>query len=101
MSWDQQQLVNAFNTVTLTPPPAPAEWYFDSGAGSHMATDSGILTSSSFSFNPPNIVVGNESLLPITSTGSLRFPLSVMGLFSPLPLPAHFVSLRPWSSRSK
>jgi len=100
MSWDQQQLVNAFNIVTLTPPPAPAEWYFDSGAGSHMATDSSILTSSS-SFNPPNIVVGNGSLLPITSTGSLRFPLSVMGLFSPLPLPAHFVSLRPWSSRSK
>lgn len=58
----------------LAPPPTPTEWYFDSGTGSYMAMHSGILTSSTTSFNPPNIVIGNGSVLPVTSTGCLSFP---------------------------
>ncbi|XP_012700662.1 uncharacterized protein LOC101766505 [Setaria italica] len=40
-SFDQASLVNNFNTMTLTPPSTPTEWYADSGAGSHMTAHSG------------------------------------------------------------
>lgn len=47
------------------------EWYFDSGASSHMT--SYLNTLSHYSppqfAPPPSIVVGNGSLLPITTTG--------------------------------
>ncbi|XP_066374614.1 DNA-directed RNA polymerase II subunit rpb1-like [Miscanthus floridulus] len=39
-SWDQTSLVNNFNTMSLTPPTNPAEWYADSSAGSHMTAHS-------------------------------------------------------------
>lgn len=70
-SWDQAALANAFKTMTLSPPPS-GEWYIDSGASNHMTSDPGNL---SVAYPPPlssptSIVVGNGSLLPITSTGS-------------------------------
>ncbi|XP_040377929.1 uncharacterized protein LOC121055704 [Oryza brachyantha] len=39
-AWNQDSLVQNFNTMTLHPP-APSEWYADSGAGSHMTADAG------------------------------------------------------------
>ncbi|XP_072146642.1 uncharacterized protein [Setaria viridis] len=39
-AWTQDSLAQSFNTMTLTPP-APSEWYADSGAGSHMTADAG------------------------------------------------------------
>ncbi|XP_062206168.1 uncharacterized protein LOC133908060 [Phragmites australis] len=38
--WDQTALANNFNTMTLTPPPT-TNWYMDSGASSHMTSNSG------------------------------------------------------------
>jgi hypothetical protein len=73
-SWDQASLTSNFNAMTLTPPNS-AEWYADSGAGSHMTAQPGILSSPkppSLS-GPSSIIVGNGSLLPITSTGSYSF----------------------------
>lgn len=69
-TWDQMSLANAFNTMTLTPPPN-TDWYMDSGASAHMTSDAGNL-SPSFppkSLTPSSIVVGDGSLLPVTSTG--------------------------------
>src|SRR6185503_12745261 len=47
-------------------------WYFDLGATSHMASHSDILSHTSPMRYPTtsSIVVGNGSLLPVTSTGA-------------------------------
>jgi hypothetical protein len=61
--------------MSLTQPPQ-RDWYFDTGATSHMASDTGILSS----FSPPpahspsSIVVGNGNLLPVTATGTTHLP---------------------------
>ncbi|XP_039778489.1 uncharacterized protein LOC120645819 [Panicum virgatum] len=39
-TWDQRSLASAFSTMTVTPP-SDGDWYFDSGASSHMASDAG------------------------------------------------------------
>ena len=72
--WNQHALANSFNTMTLTPS-SSGEWYMDSGAHAHMMSSSGNLSSSSPpSLNcPPNIIVGNGSLLPVISTGHTSF----------------------------
>jgi hypothetical protein len=36
--WDQQSLAPAFSTTSLNQPPSQ-DWYFDSGATSHMNSD--------------------------------------------------------------
>jgi hypothetical protein len=73
-SWDQASLTSNFNTMSLTPPNS-VEWYADFGAGSHMTAHSGILSSPRLPSlsSPSSIIVGNGSLLPITSTGSYSF----------------------------
>ncbi|KAG8047502.1 hypothetical protein GUJ93_ZPchr0008g12771 [Zizania palustris] len=69
-SWDQQSLANSFNTMTLTPR-AITTWDVDSGASNHMTLDSGNISM----FRPPtsaipsSIIVGNGSILPVTSVG--------------------------------
>ena len=72
-SWDQRSLASSFNTMTLQPP-RNNDGYFNSGASSHMASDAGILSTSSQSPVHSSIVVGNGSLLPVTSTGSASLP---------------------------
>jgi hypothetical protein len=44
--WDQHSLASAFSTVSLNQP-QNTDWYFDSGATSHMTSDAGILSSTS------------------------------------------------------
>ncbi|XP_039817989.1 formin-like protein 3 [Panicum virgatum] len=39
--WDPHSLANAFSTVSLTPPPSSSDWVIDSGASSHIASNSG------------------------------------------------------------
>ena len=58
--------------MTLQQPQQPTDWYFDSGATSHMTSRSDSLshfTSPRYP-TPTSIVVGNGSLLPVTSTGT-------------------------------
>jgi hypothetical protein len=73
-AWNQDSLVQSFNTMSLTPP-TPSEWYADSGAGSHMTADAGKLSAilSPSSLTPSSIIVGNGALLPVTATGSHTF----------------------------
>ena len=58
--------------MTLQQPQQSTDWYFDSGATSHMTSRPDTL--SRFTFprypTPTSIVVGNGSLLPVTSTGT-------------------------------
>jgi hypothetical protein len=74
-AWNQDSLVQNFNTMTLTPPPAPSKWYADSGAGSHMIADAGKISTLSLpTFSTPSsIIVGNGALLPVTAIGSHTF----------------------------
>jgi hypothetical protein len=72
--WDLQQLATNFQTTTLQHP-QQQEWFFDTGASSHMNSDAGILSHlSSSNHLPSNIVVGNGNLLPVTSTGTTQLP---------------------------
>jgi len=61
--------------MSLNQPPRQ-DWYFDTGATSHMAFDAGILStlSSPTRHSPSFIVVGNGNLLPVTSTGTTHLP---------------------------
>ena len=77
LGWDQNMLAQSFNTMTLNPPTS-TEWYLDSGATSHMTSDAGNLSVSyppSY-FTPSNIIIGNGSFLPVTSTCATFFPLA-------------------------
>jgi hypothetical protein len=77
-SWDTQSLASAFSTTTLQQPPTN-EWYFDSGATSHMRSSSSSLSHFSFPWypTPSSIVVGDGSLLPVVGTGSTELPHSL------------------------
>jgi len=69
-SWDPTALASAFSTTSLTPPTSN-EWYFDSGATSHMTSQSSLSHVLLPRYpTPSSIVVGNGSLLPVTATGS-------------------------------
>ena len=61
--------------MTLTPPPSNAEWYADSGAASHMTSNTGNISAIQppSSSTPSSIIVGNGSLLPVHYTGSHSF----------------------------
>lgn len=82
-SLDQASLANSFNTMTLNPPPSTSEWYAYSGAAAHMTSNVGILSTTCPPMHTPSsIVVGNGSLLPVTSIGSLSFPTSHRSLLN-------------------
>ena len=76
-TWDPQVLANNFSTMMLTPPPTD-NWYMDSGASSHMVSNSDCLSHvhPPTSFTLPNIIVGNGSSLPIIAMGSTSFRLT-------------------------
>jgi hypothetical protein len=58
--------------MTLQP---QQDWIMDTGAETHMTSNSGTLSSlSSPSSTPSSIVVDDGSILPVTSTGSVSFP---------------------------
>jgi hypothetical protein len=80
--WDQHDLAKNFNIMMLVPPPN-MEWYMDSRASSHKASNSSILT---HVFTPNystchSIFVDNGSLLPVTSTGHTYFPIVDCSLY--------------------
>ena len=82
-SWDPQGLASSFNTMSLTPP-QQHDWIFDTGATSHVTSDAGTPsdTTSTHYRIPPSIVVGNGSLLLVTSTGTVHLPGSIVLIMS-------------------
>ena len=72
--WDQQALAAQFQTMQLQQP-AQHDWYFDTGATSHVTSDAGIISSTTPSPSCiSTIVVGNRNLVPVTSTGVAHLP---------------------------
>jgi len=83
-TWDQQSLASAFNT-TMPNQPQNTDWYFDTGASSHMTSRLSAL--SRFlppqGLTPPCIIVGNGSLLPVTPLALLIYlVLFVLTMYS-------------------
>ena len=57
--------------MALNQPQQTNEWYFDSGATSHMSPSRSLSQIFPMRYPTPcSIVVGNGSLLPVTSTGN-------------------------------
>ncbi|KAE8787154.1 copia-like retrotransposon polyprotein [Hordeum vulgare] len=71
-SWDHLAMLNAAYSNGGVPATPSPDWYFDSGASSHITGTSGNLTLSSSSLQhvPSNILVGNGQSLPATATST-------------------------------
>ena len=103
-SWDQQSLASTFSTMTLNQQPQQNEWYFDSGATSHMTSDSRTLSHifpQRYPF-PSAIVVSDGSLLPVTSTGTahLSGPLHLNNVLVSPKLIKNLISVRQFTSNN-
>jgi hypothetical protein len=59
-----------------TPPSIVGDWLMDSGATSHMASDTGIVLSHSLSPFSSHVTIGTGFSLPISSTGHTTLALS-------------------------
>jgi hypothetical protein len=58
--------------MELTPPTSVTDWVADSSASNHTTMYSGSISSPAPSaFHPHSIIVGNGSVLPVTSVGDL------------------------------
>lgn len=89
--WNQQVLLAALATANVPPSgPQTAEWYLDTGASSHMASNAGILTSPQPLSGSPPITVGNGATLPVTHRAHTLIPTTR----SPLLLDNVLVSVR-------
>jgi hypothetical protein len=62
--------------MALTPPPTTQDWVTDSGASHHSTPSAGNISHphTLTSFSPSSIIVGNGSILPITSVGDSVLP---------------------------
>ena len=72
--WDHSALLVALNNIASSPAASTSEWYFDTGASSHMSSTPAPLHSFSHSSAPSSILVGNGASLPVTSTGVSSIP---------------------------
>jgi hypothetical protein len=68
-TWDNSALIAALNSLALQ----QGGWVMDSGASSHITNDDGNF-SSSVTLSPPYFVtIGNDSNIPIASSGHVTF----------------------------
>jgi hypothetical protein len=74
-AWNHQALLAALNAANSTASaPQPSEWYLDTGASSHMASNPGNLSSPTPVYNSLPITVGNGAALPVTHHASYSIP---------------------------
>jgi hypothetical protein len=73
--WDQQSLVNSFDTMIMVPH-AVIDWVVDSDASNHTASDAGNLTSvcPSHINDHSSIIIWNRYSLLVTSVGDTTLP---------------------------
>jgi hypothetical protein len=76
MEWDPQSLASSFGTMELSYPNPSTDWVPDSDASSHTTPYPGNIHSSRppSSAPPPSIIVGNGSVLSVTSVGDSVLP---------------------------
>ncbi|KAK1653738.1 hypothetical protein QYE76_071543 [Lolium multiflorum] len=77
-AWDQAPLLAALNNLSMQGHGNSngADWFFDTGATSHMANNPGIVSHLTPFNNSSRVIVGNGSSLPITHTGDTSFSTS-------------------------
>lgn len=87
-SASQSDLGAQFDALSLRCPP-DTNWYMDTGASSHMASDAGILSSvfNNCSNSPAYAIVGNGSAILITSVGHTTLPHTLFSTSLILSLP--------------
>ena len=74
-------LYSAFNNMAVnTPGGGGTDWFLDTGATAHMASNAGILTSPPITTVPRHIVVGNGQHLSAHCTGTSSIPTSSSSL---------------------
>ncbi|CAL9238006.1 unnamed protein product [Arabidopsis halleri] len=61
--------MHAYTSETVAAPDG-ADWFMDSGASSHLATNSGMLHSNLNRNTNESVIVGNGSSIPVTTIGS-------------------------------
>ena len=99
-SWDPTELAAAFNMTSLTPP-SSNEWYIDTGATSHMTSQSSSLSNVLFPLypNPSSIIVDNGSLIPVTATCSTELsPTSRLNNVLVSPQIKNLISIRQFTT---
>jgi hypothetical protein len=76
-SWDNSALYAALqNAGVATQPPSSTDWYFDTGASTHMSSTSGITSSPTPLPFQSFITIGNGARLPVTHTAAATIPTS-------------------------
>jgi hypothetical protein len=68
------QLLAMLNSMSLNQPQSHGNWFFDTGASSHMSQGFGNLSSLSPNSSDSRIIVGNGTSLPITHNGTSSIP---------------------------
>lgn len=71
-------IAEAFNTSCNINDSNPSDWYLDTGASAHMATDAALLDSSASYAGSDHVTVGNGEILNISAVGSLRLPSGLL-----------------------
>lgn len=88
----------AFNTMTL-PDPSATNWFMDTGASAHLASDPGILNSVLNQDISHSVVVGNGSTIPAIASGQSHItsksrPLSLSNVLVTPQIVQNLISVR-------
>ncbi|XP_010463443.1 PREDICTED: uncharacterized protein LOC104744124 [Camelina sativa] len=67
-----QQLMQSYVTESLNDPSA-SDWFMDTGTTAHLTPTAGIVNSTLNSSTTNSVIVGNGSLIPVTSSGNTTF----------------------------
>lgn len=70
---EKKKQTNAFSVVFLTGKFNKCDWYVDSGASTHMTTNENWLTNRLDSSSLPEIIVANETKVPVLCAGNVQF----------------------------
>lgn len=98
--WNNQALLAALMTANVpSTGPQTAEWYMDTGASSHLASNSGKFSSSHPVFSSSPILVGNGTTMPVTHHASsiiptTSSPLKLNNILISPPLVKNLISVR-------
>lgn len=98
--WNHQAMLAALANSGVPPGgPQATEWFFDTGASSHMASTSGNLATATPTPHSPPIIVGNGASLPASHHGessiaTARAPLRLHNVLVSPSLVKNLISVR-------
>ncbi|XP_021311749.1 uncharacterized protein LOC110433601 [Sorghum bicolor] len=98
--WNHQAMLAALVNSGVPPSrPQSAEWYFDTGASSHMSSNAGNLSALQPVHTPTPIIIGNGDTLPVThraraQIATTRAPLYLDNILVSPSLVKNLISVR-------